>query len=30
MSEQELIESLNMNTITCEKGDRHMMSVPLT
>ena len=30
MSEQELIESLNMNTITDGQGQKHLMSVPLT
>lgn len=30
MSEQELLESMNMNTITDSNGDRHMLSVPLT
>ena len=30
MNEQELIESLNMNTVTCEEGKRHIMSVPIT
>ena len=30
MNEQELIESLNMNTITDEHGKRHILSVPIT
>ena len=30
MSEDELIQSLNMNTINDENGNRHLMSVPLT
>jgi 3'-phosphoadenosine 5'-phosphosulfate synthase len=30
MNEQELIESLNMNTVTCEEGKRHILSVPIT
>ena len=30
MNEQELIESMNMNTITDESGDRHILSVPIT
>jgi len=30
MNEQELIESMNMNTITDENGERHILSVPIT
>jgi 3'-phosphoadenosine 5'-phosphosulfate synthase len=30
MNEQELIESLNMNTVTCKNGKRHILSVPIT
>jgi hypothetical protein len=30
MSEQELIESLNMNTVTDENGEKHILSVPIT
>ena len=30
MNEQELIESMNMNTVTCDEGKRHILSVPIT
>lgn len=30
MNEQELIESMNMNTVTDENGNRHICSVPIT
>jgi len=30
MNEQELIESLNMNTVTDEEGKKHILSVPIT
>jgi 3'-phosphoadenosine 5'-phosphosulfate synthase len=30
MNEQELIESLNMNTVTDEDGKKHILSVPIT
>ena len=30
MNEQELLESMNMNTVTDREGQRHMLSVPLT
>jgi ATP sulfurylase len=30
MNEQELIESMNMRTVTCENGNKHILSVPIT
>ena len=30
MNEQEMLESLNMNTITDDNGERHILSVPIT
>lgn len=30
MNEQELIESMNMNTVTDKNGKRHILSVPIT
>mmetsp|Transcript_17881 Transcript_17881/g.30391 ORF Transcript_17881/g.30391 Transcript_17881/m.30391 type:complete len:338 (+) Transcript_17881:229-1242(+) len=29
MNEQELLESMNMNTVTCEEGKKHILSVPI-
>jgi ATP sulfurylase len=30
MNEQELLESMNMNTIRDKNGDKHLLSVPIT